>query len=587
MTQPPPPPPNQPPQQGGFGGPQPQPPQQPAPGYGYPQAPQPPVPPQPGYGYPQAPQMPQPPQGAPNPAPGYGYPGPQPNPYAQPTAQQPGYAYPGQPTVPLQAQAAPPAAGGRKANAQLVIIAAAVVAIALIIGGGVWYSQSSGGSGKKDTASTGGQGGDGKGTSGTSTAGKEKAPSDPAARLLFRLPAPAVKDKQVDSVEGSWLTGSVYAKSGIDQIVGYDPATGAKKWTLPLTGETCSGSREITADGIAAVLSEQARRDGQGNHRPCTEITAFKVDTGQALWTKSVAVNGAKVAFGEVSISGSTIAVGGGYDGGAALDARTGKVLWQPRTGSCEDAGYAGGEQLVAVRKCGDSDNARYEVQLLNSATGAAKWTYKLPDGIDNAKVISTKPVVFGVDSGGVSASGATDIFSLDDRGTLRFKITLADGQYDHRCEIGQFDGCKRIVVGNDKLYVPTAEHEGTAAGSRTNEIVAFSLATGKTTGDRIDAGDGWTIFPIRMDGGNVLAYKDGPYDKGAEVVSANGATTKQTELLRTPAGQSVLNEISGMVPGTAELLYGDGRLFMGKSLISKPYSAGDKEYTVLAFGTK
>jgi hypothetical protein len=142
-------------------------------------------------------------------------------------------------------------------------------------------------------------------------------------------------------------------------------------------------------------------------------------------------------------------------------------------------------------------------------------------------------------------------------------------------------------VVGNGKLYVPTAEHEGTAAGSRTNEIVAFSLATGKTTGDRIDAGDGWTIFPIRMDGGNVLAYKDGPYDKGAEVVSANGATTKQTELLRTPAGQSVLNEISGMVPGTAELLYGDGRLFMGKSLISKPYSAGDKEYTVLAFGTK
>ncbi|MFJ1653342.1 PQQ-binding-like beta-propeller repeat protein [Streptomyces sp. NPDC088337] len=608
MTQPPPPP-NQPPQHGGYGQPQGRPQQpaphappvppaqtppaggpdlakspQPAPGYGYPQAP-------PPHGAPQAP----PPAGPPQPPSGYGYPGGQPNPYAQPPAgqpnpygaQQPGYGYPAQPpTVPLQPQTGQPG-GGRKVNAQVAMIVSTVVVIALIIGTGIWYSHRSDG-GKQDTANSGGAAGkDGKddGTGGAAAAGKEKVPSDTAARVLFQVPAPAVKDTQVDSVEGSWLTDTVYAKSGVNQIVGYDPDTGTSKWTLPLTGETCSGSKEITADGVAVVLSEEAKRNSHGNHEPCTQITAFKVDTGQKLWTKSIATNGRKVPFGEVSISGTTIAVGGGYEGGAALDARTGKVLWQPKTESCQDVGYAGGERLVAVRKCGSFGNERYEVQLLDPTTGAVKWSYKLPVGIDNAKVISTEPVVFGVDSGGVSASGATDIFSLDDQGKLRYKITLASGDYGHRCDIGRFDGCKKIVVGNGKLYVPTADHEGTGAGSRTNEIIAYSLETGRTTGDRIDAGDGYTIFPIRMDGGNILVYKDGPYDKGSQVLSVDGATTKQTKLLETPADRSVRDAISGMVPGSAELLYTHGRLFMGKNLTSKPYSADEQSYTAIGFG--
>ncbi|MGV9251836.1 outer membrane protein assembly factor BamB family protein [Streptomyces sp. NPDC003697] len=558
----------------------------PPPGYGHPQAP--PPPPPPGYGYPQAPQVP--------PGSGYGYPTGQPNPYAQQPgpygAQQPGYGYPGQPTVPLHAQAAQPAgAGGRRGlNAQVAIIVAAVVAIALIIGGGVWYANSSGHDGRKDTAgSSGGTGGeDGEGSGGDSAGnGTEKVPDDPAARVLFQIPAPVVKDAQIDSVEGSWLTDTVYAKAGVNQIVGYEPDTGKARWTLPLTGQTCAASRQITADRTAVVLTEGAKRNSKGDHVPCTEITAFSLDTGKQLWTGNVELSGTKVVFGEVSISGSTVAVGGGYNGGAGFDVRTGKVLWQPKVGGCRDAGYAGGEQLVAVRKCGTYGSETLEVQLLDAATGSVKWTYKLPAGIDNAKVISTKPVVFGADSSDITASGATDVFSLDDGGKLRYKIALKDGEYAHRCEISRVDGCKGIVVGNGKLYVPTKEHDGSAQFSNTNEIVAFSLATGKTTGDRVDAGDRYTIFPIRMDGGDLIAFKDGPYDKGAQVVSVNGRTLKQTELLETPATRPVLDAISSMVPSSAELLYTGGRLFLGKELVSKPYSADEKRYTAIGFGTR
>ncbi|MEV7284229.1 PQQ-binding-like beta-propeller repeat protein [Streptomyces sp. NPDC093252] len=587
MTQPPPPPPQQPPNEpppqpgGGFGPPQP-----PQPGYGYPSPP----PQQPGYGYP-----------------GYGYPGhqpppnttPNPNPTPNPYGSQPpppGYGYPQPTTVPLHP--APPGqgpGGGRKINAQVAIIVSAVVAIALIIGGGVWYSQSSG-DGGNDTAASGGANG-GKKDKGDKSdkgdegggipKGSEPVPSDPAAELLFQIPAPAVKGDQIDSVAGSWLTDSVYAKSGVNEVVGYDPDTGDERWTLPLTGQTCGFARQVAGDGTSVVLSETRKRNSEGDHESCTQITAFNVGSGKKLWSKSVTINDAEVEFAEASISGSTVAVGGGFTGGAAFDLTSGKVLWQPKVSNCADVGYAGGEQLVAVHKCGEYGSEKFEVQVIDPKTGAVTWGYQVPAGLENIKVISTKPVVFGVDSADITASGASDVFSLDDTGKLLYKIALKDGEYSHRCEISRTDGCDGIVVGNGRLWVPTEEHDTGGDYGRTNEIVAFSLETGKTTGDRIDAGDEYTIFPVRMDGGDLLAYKEGPYDGGDQIVSVNGGTLKQTTLLETPDSQSVRDAISRMVPASAELRYTDGRLFLGKKLISRPYSADEEVFTALGFGAK
>ncbi|GGX45458.1 outer membrane protein assembly factor BamB family protein [Streptomyces fructofermentans] len=612
MSQPPPPPPNQPPQEGGFGAPQTPPPGgfgpptppagpptppagpptppagPPQPGYGYPQAPPPQTPPPAGppqqpYGYPQAPGAPQPPA-----QPGYGYPGQQ-QPYGY--GQQP-YGQPQPPTLPMQ----PNGSGGRRGiSAQTAIIVAAVVAIALIVGGGVLYagqngeddsrnnsSGSSGGTGGKDDGGSGG--GDGGGTGG----GTEKVPSSTSAKVLFQLPAAEVPKKDVWSVAGSWLTDKVYAKAGVSEIVGHDPDSGAESWTLPLSGLTCAGSPETTEDGVAVVVAEAAKRTKADPYPECTEITAFNLNTGKKLWTESVAPGGGeKIAFKELSITGTTVAAGSGLRGGAAFDIKTGKVLWQPKVGTCEDVGYAGGEQLVAVRKCGDYGNEKYEVQLLDPKSGSVKWSYKLPAGIDNAKVISTKPVVFGVDSGEITASGATDVFSLDDSGKLRTKITLEDGKYEHDCGVNKVHDCHAIAVGNDKLYVPTKRHEGGEEYSQTNEIVSFSLATGKSTGDRADAGDGYEIFPIRMDGTNILAYKGGPYDKGSQVVTIDGKSFKETALLETPATDQVRSAISAMVPKSSEMLYTSGRLFMAQDLISAPYSADSKQYAAIGFGAR
>ncbi|MFC7894676.1 PQQ-binding-like beta-propeller repeat protein [Streptomyces sp. NPDC057381] len=616
MTQPPPPPPNQPPQGGGFGPPQNQPPQQPPtppaggtpnlgkapePGYGYPQTPPAAPPsgpaPQPGYGYPQTP--PQQPQ------PGYGYPGQpgQPGPYGQPTPAygqpgmpgQPGYGYQ-QPTMPLQPQAGGPGGGGgRKINAQMAIIVSAVVAIALIVGGGVWYAQSSGDDGgKDDTASSGGTGGgtDEKGGSGgKSSGGEEKVPSDPASKVLFQVPMPAVsKDDRTIVVAGSWLTDKVYAKSGIAEIVGYDRDKGSKAWTVDLPGPVCEASHRVTEDDKTAIIYKPAMPT-KAEPQSCTEIAVLDLAAGKTAWTKSVETGGRPMSLDNVTLSGGTVAAGSS-DGGIAWDIATGDELWSPKaTDTCYDAGYGGGEKLVAVRKCGSYDARQLNIQTIDPKSGKVISEYKMAKGIEYAAVVSTEPLVVAADVGDSAGdgSGISDFFSIDNKtGKLLTRISAPGDEYGASCEsITEVEDCRGLAVGNNRLYIATEEHEsGGESYSRTNEVVAFDLTSGKQTGERADAGDGYTITPLRMDGGNVIAYKRPPYDKGGQVVSIDGGTFKQTTLMENPATEAVRNVEARMSPDYSEVRYSQGHLYMSQVYASAPSSADDKEYLAIAFGT-
>ncbi|OIJ62961.1 PQQ-binding-like beta-propeller repeat protein [Streptomyces mangrovisoli] len=613
MTQPPPPPPNQPPNQPpnppqpGFGPPQPgpqqpgQPPQAPQP----PQVSQPPQPPQvpqppqgPGYGYPQAP-----PPAAPQP--GYGYPGQQPNPYAQqpgpygqqpnPYGQQPGpygqpqpgYGYPTAPQFP-GAPGTPPSGGGRS-KAPLIIVVSAVVAIALIVGGGLWYSKSSGGGDKKDTtSSSGGTGKDTKGsTGGTTAGGSEKVPADPDSKVLFQVAMPKADDTVVTS--GSWLTDKVYAKSGVAEIVGYDRDKGTKLWTVKLPGPVCEASDHTTKNDVTAILF-QPKMPAKNSSAGCSQIAAIDLDAGKKLWTKTVDSGDEPINFENVTVGADTVAVGS-TNGGAAFDITTGKNLWSPKPAdTCYDAGYAGGTKLVAVRKCGEYGDRQLHIQNIDPKTGKVIAEYKMARGIEYASVVSTDPLVVAADVGDSAGdgSGISDFFSIDNKtGALRAHISAPGDKYAARCDgITRIEACTELAVGNDRLYVPTEEHDGSGDYSKTNEIVAFDLATGKQTGQRADAGDGYSIVPLRMDGSNVIAYKTPPYDKGGQIVSIDGSSFKETKLLENPSTESVRDAEATMLPDFAEILYGQGRLYMSAVYAHAPSSGGSKEYLVLAFGT-
>ncbi|MGW2491036.1 outer membrane protein assembly factor BamB family protein [Streptomyces sp. NPDC001606] len=607
MTQPPPPPPHQPPNQppqGGFGPPTPPPPagppapppQPPQPAYGYPHpapAPQPGPPgqpPQSGYGYPAAPQAPAYGQ---QPA-GYGYPGQPQNTYAQPTqpmqAVQPGYGYPGQPpTMPMQPQ--PGQGGGKRNNSTVLIVVAAVVAIALIVVGGIWYASSSGGDDKthETASSSGGTGGDKGGSGGTGgTGGKEKVPSNPAGSLLFKVPLPQTDDTV--ATNGSWLTDKVYAKSGVAEIVGYDPAKGTKLWTVKLPGPVCAATGHVSSDDRTAVVF-QPKMPAKDSSAGCSQVAAIDLDAGKKLWTKSIGSGASMVTWDNVTVAQHTVAVGS-TDGGAAFDLDSGRVLWQPKPDdTCYDAGYGGGSKLVAVRKCGEYGNRQLHIQNIDPKSGKVITEYKMDTGIEYASVVSTDPLVVAADVGDSAGdgSGISDYFSIDNKtGKLLARISAPGKTYGGRCDgITRIEDCHQIVAGNGKLYVPTEEHDsGSGDGTETNEIVSFDLNTGKMTGQRAEAGAGYTMSPLRVDGTNLLAYKRPPYDKGGQVVSIDGGSFKQTTLLENPATENVREAESSMLPDYAEILFSQGRLYMADTFAHKSSSSYDKEFLVLAFGT-
>ncbi|MEV6649317.1 PQQ-binding-like beta-propeller repeat protein [Streptomyces sp. NPDC051219] len=592
MTQPPqpPPPPNEPPQDGfgapqdpppgGFGVPQDPPPggfgapQQP-PAYGYPQTP---PPGQPGYGYPQQP--------------GYGYP-------QQPAQQQPGYGYPAPPAT--QQMHSGGGGGGKKPNAQMMIIIAAVVAVALIIVGGVWYAsgKDGDGGGRNESKGTSGStegGKDGKDAKGSDNPafggeGKEKPPADPNSTVAFQVPQPKVTE--VTSVEGSWATDTVYAKSGVSQIVGYDPVKGTQKWVIPLPGQVCAATKHVTQDNRTAIAFEPAKRTAAAKYQSCTEVGVIDLNVGKLLWSKSAkATNGGdqKVDFKEVTIGGPTVAAGG-IRGGAAWNLADGAPRWVPKVDpdGCYDLGYAGGEALAAIRKCGPYGNQYLLVQALNPANGAPLSTYKMSAGIEWASIVSSKPLVVAADVGDSAGdgSGISDFFSIDEKtGKLRSKITVDADRYAARCASTEVESCQKVVVGNGRIYVPTEEHEGGGEYGDTNEIVSFDLVTGKATTDRADAGDRYTMFPLRMDGGDIIAYKWPPYDKGGQIVSIDGRTLKQTVLLQNPGDKSVRSAETSFSSDYAEIRYTSGRMYSSEVMISKPTAYSEKEYLVVAFGT-
>ncbi|MFE3762957.1 PQQ-binding-like beta-propeller repeat protein [Streptomyces sp. NPDC059104] len=583
-----PPPPNQPPS-GGFGAPPPVPPTVPQPPVQPPTAPQPPAqppagaPPQPGYGYPHPQQPPQPGYGYPQqPQPGYGYP-------QQPP--QPGYGYPQPGAVQPPAQPAPPAGGGGAQRNQLMIIGAALLAVVLIIGGGFWYlsgDDDKGGGGTHPTADGTGGANDGNKPPAAEGGGTEKRPANPKSKTLVNVVSPAPAD--VVSVDGSWLTDSTYAKSDIAKVVGYNLVDGGKKWELPLPANVCGATKHIS-DNKTAILFQEAQASDSNKYPQCTQVGVIDLNTGKLVWSataKSTTGGDKPVAFTEVTLSGQTVAAGG-LSGGAAWNLADGKSLWSPKTDGegCYDLGYAGGEALAVLRKCGRIPNQTLLAQSLDPVTGAPKSSYKLSPGIEWAGIISTKPLIVAANVGNTAknATNVSDLFVVDDAGQLKSHIALSGGNYAPKCPATEVEQCSNMVVGNGKVYLPSYEHQGSASVGRTNEILSFDLETGKPTADRADAGERYTMYPLRMDGPNIIAYKVPPYDGGGQVVSIDGKTMKETLLMQNPAEKTSQRIETSFSMDYSEYRYHNGHLFISRTMARKPYSdKGDPEYLFASF---
>ncbi len=87
------------------------------------------------------------------------------------------------------------------------------------------------------------------------------------------------------------------------------------------------------------------------------------------------------------------------------------------------------------------------------------------------------------------------------------------------------------------------------------------------------------------MDGGNVIAYKRPPFNKGGQIVSIDGGSFKQTKLLENPDTEAVRDAETAMSPDYAEIRYAQGHLYMSAVFAHKSTSSFGKEYLALALG--
>ncbi|MBB5938308.1 outer membrane protein assembly factor BamB family protein [Streptomyces zagrosensis] len=592
---PPPGPPGTPPPPGPPGAP-PQAPPAGAGGYGYPQAPPPGAG---GYGYPTQPGAPGQPYAQTSQG-GYGQ-----SPYA-PTqiGQQPyapaQYGQPGQQpygqapqgNYPPGAQvpgAAPAGGGNRPGKQRMALIVSAVVAIALVVGGGVWLATKDGDADtkaeKKNGSSQGAEGGE-KGENGENNGVKKRPkPKLVGGNLIAKVPMPKVKE-QANS-PGLWATDTVWAKGQIDKIVGY-PASGgsAPQWEIPLGGELCWGSSQVTKEGLTTVVFQDGKPTVENKYPDCSEVGLVDLANGKLVWQRSIKEADEKLEFDEVTIGGGTIAAGG-LDGGAAWSMK-GDKLWSPQPNEeCSDYGYGGGPKLVAVRGCGEFGEARMSVQLINPKDGNVLSEYKLTDGIEDVHVISTEPMVIGVNAGDSSGAAVSDFMTIDpsqSKGKLVSKIATGNGKFTPECSTNEVESCSKVVVTKDKLFMATEERSSSSDTLPENEIVAYSLQTGKSVG-KTDGVPDASITPVGLDeDGYLIAYQDTTYNKGGAIWQVDPTNYEKAKLMQNATATAETESNYSM--GHELFLYANKKLYMGDIYATEPrdYQRGE-DLIAMVFG--
>ncbi|QEU93833.1 PQQ-binding-like beta-propeller repeat protein [Streptomyces kanamyceticus] len=598
MTQPP----NQPPH-GGFGAPQdpppggaPQPPAgpppqgpppgQPQPGYGYPQA-------QPGYGYPQ-PQQPGP-YGQPQQPGPYGQPQ-QPGPYGQPqqpgpyaTQPQPGYGYAQAPTQPQFGgpgmPPAPPGSGGNPGKRKLIVIVAAAVAALLVAGGVTWavVGGDDGGEKKpvakekdpKPTASAPVNPGDG---SGDGKEGKEdlnegRKPGE--AKVLWYKEAPKVPGSGGDA-PGMWIDGDVAVKAAYKELSAYDVKTGKVAWpTITFPQKICAATQQASDKGKIVI----AFKDSVKSAAKCNQLQVIDLKTGAKGWGKSVKEEGLFDFSMQSSLAfvGDTLMVGRDQSGTALSMSDEGKQLFvaeKKDEGSCFPAGFAGGKKLLMKLSCGASTPTEHdELQQLDPKTGKALWTKKFPKGWKIGKVYSVSPTVVYLTNEDKKKWNISVLKENSD--ATRSEVVSKDG-FAPECGSSildrGLDGCTGVTADASYLYLPTDEKSG------ANEIVAFSLATGKEawrTKSPVDE----KMLPLKVENGALVAYVSPAYTSAGRVVSiaTSGSHTPKT-LLQNPSGTSKIE--SGFY--SKDVDYVDGRFYISTTSITG--STGQQKL-MLAYG--
>jgi hypothetical protein len=479
----------------------------------------PPPPGQPGapYGYPQQP-------GAPGAYPPGAYP-----PGAYPPGAPAYPADPGMPNVPGGGGIGgnPGGKGGGKGKV-IGIVAAAVVGVLVIVGGVVALS-GSGGSKPKP------------GPTGSASASPSKGPkSGPTqAKLVFVKEAvrPSKAEIMADIPE-TFFVGNNVVKIMTDSVTAWDILTGAQKWSVPVSGKSCPTSREAAGNKIVVTYGPK-----------CNLVMGVDIAKGKQLWHEALPAEQGDGDFdyGTAGVSGNTAAISW-IGGSVGLNLTTGQVIWEPKAGAdCQDMGYHGGTQLLAIVQCGGFDGDYY-VQALDG-TGHKLWSWPAPTGSDINSIVSDDPVVVGLAAG--SGGLLSDLDYVKDGKTVSHISLGGSGSkanYLIDCGVNGEGHCRNFAIDKktNTIYMPTPLHapSGKNAYGQTNEIGAVSLTTGKPL--YIAKPDQERELRIVGMGpqGQVIAYQAGDgYEHAGRLIAMDTTTHKVTPYMNLPQNGMKIEE--------------------------------------------
>ncbi|WP_331730809.1 PQQ-binding-like beta-propeller repeat protein [Streptomyces sp. NBC_01174] len=434
-----------------------------------------------------------------------------------------------------------PGRGGKRGTA--VIAACVTAALAVVAAGTLAVLHVS--DGQRSAA-------DGKGNAPASAS--PAAPST-QGRVLLNVPQPPQPDRVQDEgyrADGAWVTPHSYASGGPDSILGYDLDSGKQTWKLPLDGNLCRASKEVTSQGYVAVVFAGSKKDWS----KCSEIAVIDINQGRKLWQKSLpdAHRGLSMS---VAVSEELAAVSWPDEESWGLAIDTGKTVWDSHAPGCGYEEFIGGRTLTSLALCTD----HFAVSQRDPRTGKASRIAKLPNNLGYPYLASAEPLVvasyIGDEDNWLDANRLTT-FTAD--GSVKKTIKVDDYILGCTDDIGT--GCGALVATQDTLYL-SSRREHITSGSH---VTALDTATGRIKWTADLDGEGMSeLRPLRADKGDLIAYNvAGAATEGSGVYRFAAADGQETVLLEEPADFEISEATSQIATPKIRqpVIYEDGRLF-------------------------
>ncbi|HEY8482151.1 MAG TPA: PQQ-binding-like beta-propeller repeat protein [Spirillospora sp.] len=338
----------------------------------------------------------------------------------------------------------------------------------------------------------------------------------------------------------SWAIDDIFVITRRRDVTAYDAATGVRRWTVPLTGAVCGGSHRASGGVVAVMFGRDSRA--------CKKVALIDLRKGAKLWERTVRDGHFRAQF---VVAADVMVADWFLYGIAAFALKDGRPLWNmdgDRDG-CTYGMLAGGAVLMAGLSCEGDGAKASRVQGIDPRSGRVLWTYDAPPGYVVSAMLSTRPVLLGLERRSTSdSSDVSRLVTLDASGVPGVHIDLG-------AELDCFrSDCGEVLVSGNTLYVGL--YSTTPPGTGLPPLVAYDLTTGRVRW--ATEPDGRNVLPLAMDGGRLMVVRSGT-SKGAgwntppQIVSVDPATGRSKVEL----------ELTGLKYLYDSYEYGGGRFFV------------------------